>query len=374
MESPGDVSLGFLSLLPEPPDPDLVVMLLVDPPVPPVPPDPPPILLDAGVLSIHLLLMHPLLDDADLSSSLTTRRVSSFLQLIPVSKPRNLVSCWKHILFKSFLRNLSYYQQAAVVIEISVASFLGLLTADGKLPSFITHRFKFSRTGLRIATFWSAALHCYVQFSVKVYPSFETLVTCCWSHLPLLQAFARRSVFRSKQEIMLFLNGSLPRIEDVITPLSFRSSSIYHSLSMWSWQFASQQSILWRRCLVSSEFVDVCSTVEYVKNFPTCSANGTWIMSATQNAKAEMLQKAPPSTLSSGLLSLQILADSIVPFFALRSELVLAEITGFFTVRNLVPLVIPLSCFYNLCIIFCLIVVAFVMGDVPKLCFSNALF
>ncbi|CAN6859081.1 unnamed protein product [Brassica oleracea] len=201
MESPEAVSSVFLPLPPEPPDPDLDVMLLVDHPVPPVPPHPPPILIDASVLSVKPLLMHPLLAEADLSSSLTTRRVS-LLHL--VSKPRNLVSCGEHVSFKSSLRKVSYYQQEAGVIEISVARFLGLLTADCKF----TRHFKFSRTGLRMlkfwrwwvfckrffylsATFWSAALYCYVQFSVKAYPSFETLVTCCWTHLPLLHAFAR---------------------------------------------------------------------------------------------------------------------------------------------------------------------------------------
>nr|VDD30564.1 unnamed protein product [Brassica oleracea] len=44
MESPEAVSSVFLPLPPEPPDPDLDVMLLVDHPVPPVPPHPPPIL------------------------------------------------------------------------------------------------------------------------------------------------------------------------------------------------------------------------------------------------------------------------------------------------------------------------------------------
>lgn len=135
MESPKAVSSSFLPLPPKPPDPDLDVMLLVDPPVPPVPPDPPPILIDASVLSVQPLLMHPLLAEADLSSSLTTRRVS-LLQLILVSKPRNLVSCGEHVSFKSSLRKVPYYQQEAGVIEISVARFLGLLTADCKFTSF----------------------------------------------------------------------------------------------------------------------------------------------------------------------------------------------------------------------------------------------
>ncbi|KAF3503583.1 hypothetical protein F2Q69_00041846 [Brassica cretica] len=357
MESPEAVSSGFLPLPPKPPDPDLDVMLLVDPPVPPVPPDPPSILIDASVLSVQPLLMHPLLAEADLSSSLTTRRVS-LLQLIPVSKPRNLVSCGEHVSFKSSLRKVPYYQQEAGVIEISLLQ----------------------------------ALYCYVQFSVKAYPSFETLVTCCWTHLPLLHAFARRSLFPCKQEIMLFLNGSLPRIEDVISSSIFKFKlslpqnedviwtsvfvamyAIVSGLNIWLWRLASQQSIFWKRFLVASEFVDVSYPVGYVENFLTWSANGKWIVSSTQSTETVTLQKAPHSTFSSGFSSFQILADSIVLFFSLRSGLVLIEITGSFIVRNLVPLVIPLSCCYNLCTTFCLVVVAFAMGGVPKLCSSSTL-
>ncbi|CAN7028393.1 unnamed protein product [Brassica oleracea var. botrytis] len=153
MESPEAVSSVFLPLPPEPPDPDLDVMLLVDHPVPPGPPHPPPILIDASVLFVQPLLMHPLLAEADLSSSLTTRRVSL---LHPVSKPRNLVSCGEHVSFKSSLRKVPYYQQEAGVIEISVARFLGLLTADCKF----TRHFKFSRNGLRMLKFWRWWVFC----------------------------------------------------------------------------------------------------------------------------------------------------------------------------------------------------------------------
>ncbi|KAL0746642.1 hypothetical protein Bca101_028644 [Brassica carinata] len=79
-----------------------------------------------------------------------------------------------------------------------------------------------------------------------------------------------------------------------------------------------------------------------------------------------MPQEAPHSTLSSGPSSLQILSDFIVPFFALRTGLDLIEITCYF-VRNLVPLVTPLSCSFNLCTIFVLVVVVYAMGAVPKL-------
>ena len=95
MESAKVVSSGFPLLPTEPPDPDLGVILPVNPPVPPVPPDPPQVLL-VCMLSVQPLLMNPLLAEVALSSSLTTSQVSSFLQLIPVLKPRNLVSCVEH--------------------------------------------------------------------------------------------------------------------------------------------------------------------------------------------------------------------------------------------------------------------------------------
>ncbi|WZZ87549.1 hypothetical protein YC2023_116128 [Brassica napus] len=372
MESPEAVSSVFLPLPPEPPDPDLDVMLLVDHPVPPVPPHPPPILIDASVLSVQPLLMHPLLAEADLSSSLTTRRVSL---LHPVSKPRNLVSCGEHVSFKSSLRNVPYYQQKAGVIEISVARFLGLLTADCKF----TRHFKFLRTGLRMLKFWRCSQskhilhlkpwsHVFGPISPCFMLSQGMVFISYWSESFLFDHclreefnyLSRRSLFPCKQEIKLFLNGSLPRIEDVISSSIFKFKlslpqnedviwtsvfvamyAIVSGLNIWPWWLASQQSIFWKRCLVASEFVDVSYPVGYVENFPTWSANGTWIVSSTQSTEAVTLQKAPHSTFSSGFSSLQILADSIVIFFALRLGLVLIEITGSFIVRNIVPLVIP---------------------------------
>ncbi|KAF2535962.1 hypothetical protein F2Q68_00020335 [Brassica cretica] len=237
MESPEAVSSVFLPLPPEPPDPDLDVMLLVDHPVPPVPPHPPPILIDASVLFVQPLLMHPLLAEADLSSSLTTRRVSL---LHPVSKPRNLVSCGEHVSFKSSLRKVPYYQQEAGVIEISVARFLGLLTADCKF----TRHFKFSRTGLRMLKFWRCSqskhiLHlkpwshvvgpispCFMLSQGMVFISYWS-ESFLFDHC-LREEFnylSRRSLFPCKQEIMLFLNGSLPRIEDFPPQLSRLSTA-----------------------------------------------------------------------------------------------------------------------------------------------------
>ena len=197
---------------------------------------------------------------------------------------------------------------------------------------------------------------------------------------------SRRSMFLGNQEIMLFLNGSLPRIEDVTNPLSFRfklhviwtsvfvaMGSIVSGLSISGRWFALQHSIFRKRCLVASEVVDVSSTVCYVEKFPTCSANGMWIVNHVLSAKAVTLQKAPRSTVSSGLSSLQILSDSIVSLFAMRSGLNLIEITGFFIAKNLVPLVTLLSCSSKLCTTFCLVVV-FAKGVVPKLCSSSTLF
>ncbi|CAF2215199.1 unnamed protein product [Brassica napus] len=216
----------------------------------------------------------------------------------------------------------------------------------------------------------------------------------CWSESFLFDhccrvdcnCLSRRSLFLDNQEIMLFLNGSLPRIEDVTNLLSFRFklSVIWTSafvamdanvsgLSILGRWFALQHSIFQKRCLVASEVVDVSSTVGYVENFPTCSANGMWIEISALSTKAVTLQKAPRSTASSGLSCLQILSDSIVSLFALRSGLDLIEITGFFIAKNLVPLVTLFSCSSKLSTTLCLVVV-FAKGVVPKHCSSSTLF
>ncbi|CAF2270891.1 hypothetical protein HID58_014758 [Brassica napus] len=422
MESPETVSSGFPPLPTEPPDPDLDVMLPVNPPVPPVPPDPPPVLLDcaflhhisssfttphhqryqeapmpwflcastgfslkllcsdACILSVQSLWMNPLLAEVALSSSLTTSQVSSFFQLIPVSKLRNLVACVEHDSLKSPLRDLPYYHQ----VEILVARFLGLLTTDCKLTFFHGSSFQ-------VLEDWTS--------KVEILVGQGMVFISCWSESFLFDNCLRiycnwllrkRSLIPGNQEIMLLLNGSLPRSEDVTNPLSFRfklpfpqyeDATLYRTrllphceaviwtsvfvamdfvgsgLSIWRWCFTSQQPIFWKRSLVASELVG---------NFSHCSANGTWIVSSALQANDGMLQEAPHSTLSFGPSSLQILSDFIVPFSALRTGLDLIEITGYF-VRNLVPLDIPLSCSFNLCNIFVLVVVVYAMGAVPKL-------
>ncbi|CAN6864114.1 unnamed protein product [Brassica oleracea] len=271
-------------------------MLLVNPLVPPVPPDPPPVLLVcaflhhisssfttphhkidpkapmpwflcastsfslkllcsyAGMLSVQPLLMNPLLAEVALSSSLTTSQVSSFLQLIPVSKPRNLVSCVEHDSLKSPLRDLPYHQQE--VVEILVASC-----------------YYFS------ATSWSAVLYCY---------------------------------------IMLLLNDSLPRSEDVTNPLNFRFKFLLPQY---------EDAILYRTRLVYLAMVVHLTTINLLE-------------------EDGMPQESPHSTLSSEPSSLQILSDFIVPFFALRTWLDLIEI---------------------------IVVVVYAMGAVPKLWSSRSI-
>uniref|UniRef100_A0A0D3E124 Uncharacterized protein n=1 Tax=Brassica oleracea var. oleracea TaxID=109376 RepID=A0A0D3E124_BRAOL len=155
--------------------------------------------------------------------------------------------------------------------------------------------------------------------------------------------------FLLSQEILLLLNGSLPCSEDVTNPLSF-----WFKLHLPQYEDA---TLYITRCLGASELVE---------NFLNCSANGTWIVNSALRAKDGMPQEAPHSTLSYGPSSFQILSDFIVPFFALRTGLDLIEITCYF-VRNLVPLVTPLSCSFNLCTIFVLVVVVYAMGAVPKL-------
>lgn len=419
MESPKADSSGSPPLPPEPPDPDIDVMFPVVPPVPPVPPDPPPILIDTSVLSVQPLLMHHLLAEAALSSFLTTRLASTYLQLVPGPKPRNLVSCGEHV---------SYTQ-------IYVARVVGLLTADCKFTSFhfsslqvledwtlkdvlaeVDLRYAASLTsvqpfGVQLSTALSSSelkanIHlkpwshmvgpispCSMLSQDMLLVSQGMVAVSFWSESFLfdhclredINWLSRISLFHGKQEIMLGLNDSLPRIEEFINPLSFRlklrlpqceeaviwisvfvaMDAFVSGLAIWPWWFASQQAIFWKRCLVASELVDVSFPVGYVENFPTCSANGTWQVISTQSAKAVLLQKAHHSILSSGLSSFQILADITVPFFALGSGLVLIEITGFF-VKSLVPLVTPLSCSYILFKTFCLVVV-FVMGEVPIL-------
>ncbi|KAH0860514.1 hypothetical protein HID58_088775 [Brassica napus] len=254
MESPEAVSSGFPPLPTKPPDPDLDVMLLVNPHVSPVSPDPPPVLLvcaflhhisspfttphhrrdpealmpwflcastsfslkllcsHAGMLSVQPLLMNPLLAEAALSSSLTTSQ--------------------------SPLRDLPYHQQE--VVEILVASC-----------------YYFS------ATSWSAVFYCY---------------------------------------IMLLLNGSLPRSEDVTNPLNFRFK---FPLPQY------EDAILYRTRLVYLAMVVHLTTINLLE-------------------EDGMPQEAPHSTSS---------------FPSLPCA------HGYF-VRNIVPLVTPLSCSFNLCTIF----------------------
>ncbi|WZY88578.1 hypothetical protein YC2023_045313 [Brassica napus] len=422
MESPETVSSGFPPLPTEPPDPDLDVMLPVNPPVPPVPPDPPPVLLDcaflhhisssfttphhqryqeapmpwflcastgfslkllcsdACILSVQSLWMNPLLAEVALSSSLTTSQVSSFFQLIPVSKLRNLVACVEHDSLKSPLRDLPYYHQ----VEILVARFLGLLTTDCKLTFFHGSSFQVLEdwtskveilVGVSIlyAVVITSAQSFGVQFSIAICSSksMHILHLKLWLHVvgPISPCFRLEDVtnplsFRFKlpfpqyEDATLYRTRLLPHCEAVIWTSVFVAMDFVGSgLSIWRWCFTSQQPIFWKRSLVASELVG---------NFSHCSANGTWIVSSALQANDGMLQEAPHSTLSFGPSSLQILSDFIVPFSALRTGLDLIEITGYF-VRNLVPLDIPLSCSFNLCNIFVLVVVVYAMGAVPKL-------
>ncbi|WZZ07748.1 hypothetical protein YC2023_093669 [Brassica napus] len=356
MESLEAVSSGSPLLQPEPPDPDIDVMLLVVPPVPPVPPDPPPVLLGCAIIR-------------QISLSFTTPHHQR--------EPEAPLP-WFLCASTSFSLKLLCSDAEAGVVELFVARFLGFLIAKCKLTSLHCSSFQ-------VLEDWTSNGEI-LEFSVKAYPSFEISGTCCWTHLPLLHASARRSLFLDNQEIMLFLNGSLPRIEDVTNLLSFRFklSVIWTSafvamdanvsgLSILGRWFALQHSIFQKRCLVASEVVDVSSTVGYVENFPTCSANGMWIEISALSTKAVTLQKAPRSTASSGLSCLQILSDSIVSLFALRSGLDLIEITGFFIAKNLVPLVTLFSCSSKLSTTLCLVVV-FAKGVVPKHCSSSTLF
>ncbi|CAF2259872.1 unnamed protein product [Brassica napus] len=119
MESPEAVSSGSPLLQPEPPDPDLDVMLLVVPPVPPVPPDPPPVLLGCAIIR-------------QISLSFTTPHHQR--------EPEAPLP-WFLCASTSFSLKLLLSDAEA-----------GLLSYF--LPPFIAHHFKFSRTGLQMVKYW----------------------------------------------------------------------------------------------------------------------------------------------------------------------------------------------------------------------------
>ncbi|XP_018515322.2 uncharacterized protein LOC108872329 isoform X1 [Brassica rapa] len=325
MESLEAVSSGSPLLQPEPPDPDIDVMLLVVPPVPPVPPDPPPVLLGCAIIR-------------QISLSFTTPHHQR--------EPEAPLP-WFLCASTSFSLKLLCSDAEAGVVELFVARFLGFLIAKCKLTSLHCSSFQ-------VLEDWTSNGEI-LEFSVKAYPSFEISGTCCWTHLPLLHASARF-------KLSVIWTSAFVAMDANVSGLSI--------LGRW---FALQHSIFQKRCLVASEVVDVSSTVGYVENFPTCSANGMWIEISALSTKAVTLQKAPRSTASSGLSCLQILSDSIVSLFALRSGLDLIEITGFFIAKNLVPLVTLFSCSSKLSTTLCLVVV-FAKGVVPKHCSSSTLF
>ena len=408
MVSPEAVSSGSPLLQPEPPDPDIDVMLLVVPPVPPVPPDPPPVLLGCAIIR-------------QISLSFTTPHHQR--------EPEAPLP-WFLCASTSFSLKLLCSDAEAGVVELFVARFLGFLIAKCKLTSLHCSSFQVLEDwtsngeilevkcilyaaiitsvqpfGVQLCTYMCSSqskpilhlkslVHVVGPISLCFMLPQGMVFISCWSESFLFDhccrvdcnCLSRRSLFLDNQEIMLFLNGSLPRIEDVTNLLSFRFklSVIWTSafvamdanvsgLSILGRWFALQHSIFQKRCLVASEVVDVSSTVGYVENFPTCSANGMWIEISALSTKAVTLQKAPRSTASSGLSCLQILSDSIVSLFALRSGLDLIEITGFFIAKNLVPLVTLFSCSSKLSTTFCLVVV-FAKGVVPKHCSSSTLF
>ncbi|CAN7023932.1 unnamed protein product [Brassica oleracea var. botrytis] len=270
MKSPEAVSSGFPLLPTEPPDPDLDVMLPVNPSVPPVPPDPPPVLLVCAFLH-HI------------SSSFTTPHHRR--------DPKALMP-WFLCASTSFSLKL-------------LCSYAGML-------SFFTAMCSSKSTSILHLKPW---LH-------VVRP-----ISPC---------------FLLSQEILLLLNGSLPCSEDVTNPLSFRFKlhlPQYEDTTLYITRLLPHyEAVIWTSIVVAMD------------------SDG-------------MPQEAPHSTLSSGPSSLQILSDFIVPFFALRTGLDLIEITGYF-VRNLVHLVTPLSCSFNLCTIFVLVVVVYAMCAVSKLWWS----
>ncbi|CAH8391870.1 unnamed protein product [Eruca vesicaria subsp. sativa] len=272
MESLEAVSSDFLSLPPEPPDlPSLSMESLeaVSSAFLPLPPEPP----------------HPDLDVMLL--------VDPPLPPVPPDPPPILVDAGVLLLMNLLLYEVELSssfttKRETVAIEISVTKVLGFLTADCKLAF---HHY----SSLQVLEDWTSKVEILAGV-ICLYAVFSISEQLFGVHLPTV-------MFSSQSKYILHWKP-WSQVVGPIFPCS--RSSQGSGLSMWSGQFVPQQSNYWKTYL----------------------ANETWIMSSTQSVKAGTLQKVPHSTLSSGYLNLQILADSIVLFFALRSGLDLIEITG----------------------------------------------
>ncbi|KAG2279357.1 hypothetical protein Bca52824_050577 [Brassica carinata] len=197
------------------------------------------------------------------------------------------------------------------------------------------------------------------------------------------------------EDITLWCTSFLPKYEVIWTFAFVALVSIISGLPSWQWWSSSQLSDFIKHGFVVSVFVAVRSPAFHVKIFPTNFVNGMWVKAFkiggfgwSINGKGEARDFQGSSiSLSAGsslaneagkmigalqsaktrrLSSLQLILDSIVLFFAMRSWLDMIKITGVLF-RNLVTLFTPLSCTFNQCAATCF-AVAFTMSVVSKLC------
>ncbi|KAF3598561.1 hypothetical protein F2Q69_00036001 [Brassica cretica] len=197
------------------------------------------------------------------------------------------------------------------------------------------------------------------------------------------------------EDITLWCTSFLPKYEVIWTFAFVVLVSIISGLPSWQWWSSSQLSDFIKHGFVVSVFVAVRSPAFHVKIFPTNFVNGMWVKafkivgfgwsingkgeardfqgssislsagSSLANEAGKMIE-ALQSAKTRRLSSLQLILDSIVLFFAMRSWLDMIKITGVLF-RNLVTLFTPLSCTFNQCAATCF-AVAFTMSVVSKLC------
>ncbi|KAF3534854.1 hypothetical protein DY000_02043769 [Brassica cretica] len=393
MDSSATVPFSSLPLPPEPPDPDLVVVFPINPP------DPPPVLLvcpflrqispsytdplnekeieslmpwelcsstgcllkplcsDVDVLSTQPALLHLLLAGISPSGALNSGRTECKLTSLQYSSLQSLEDwAWKveilvviFSLFAALNTSMQHFE-----VELSTA-----LCSSQPRPIFSC--FKLS---LEVLLSWISSV-----------PHFEDVT------LPL--SFRLKLSLPQYEEVTRCDTTLLPQCEDFIwTAVSVAMVSLISGVSR-PWWFSSQLSVSSKRCLVAFEIVVGSFSIGY---FQICSANGMWMETRVLHrllsrvcvgsghvVKAVMIHKASQPAISIGLSRLQILPDSIAPFYAMRLGLDLNEITGFLSFKNIVPLFTPLSYVYNLCTTLCLHV-AFAKGVVARLCISSTMF
>ncbi|KAF2532647.1 hypothetical protein F2Q70_00033550 [Brassica cretica] len=265
MDSSATVSFGSPFLPPEPPDPGLVVVFLINPP------DPPPVLLplcsDVDVLSTQPALLHLLLAGISSSGALNSGLSYSSFRHYPVSKPIIITSCVEHVLLKSALRASTIYHQESCVVSLSVARLL-ISIAECKLTSL-------QYSSLQSLKDWAwnveilvvifslfAALNTSMQhFEVELSTALCKVLLSWSSFVPHFEDVTLPLSFRLKlflpqyKEVTRCDTTLLPQCEDFIwTAVSVAMVSLISGVSR-LWWFSSQLSVSSKRCLVAFEIV-----------------------------------------------------------------------------------------------------------------------